>query len=232
MTNCCLLIIEKNFLYFYCELPEITVNMYIPHHYKNENLDEIKEFLKVNSFGILVTQHDAAPWATHIPLELDKDLEGRDCLVGHISKANPQWQSFKEDSQVLCIFNGPHSYVSSSWYREEEVPTWDYIAVHVYGQLKVQDEQEVYNSLEKLMSKYESASSSPVLLSALSAKTMRQLKGIVGFTITINDIQAAYKLSQGRPSDHEQIIKELELRGDPMAREVASAIKKHSPEES
>ncbi len=199
--------------------------MYIPQHYKNEDLIEVKEFIKANAFGILVTQLSGKPWATHIPLELDTDQDGQDCLMGHISKANPQWQNFGQDSPVLCIFNGPHSYVSSSWYREEEVPTWDYIAVHVYGRLRLLDDGELYASLDKLMTKYEKASRSPVKLSELSKKTMRQIKGIVGFKILVEDIQAAYKLSQGRPSDHEQIIRELEASRDPMSHEVAMAIK-------
>ena len=65
--------------------------MYIPHHYKNENLEEVKDFIKENSFGILVNQVDGKPWATHIPLELEQDGKGNAVLVGHIAKANPQW---------------------------------------------------------------------------------------------------------------------------------------------
>ena len=107
--------------------------MYIPQHYRNENLKEVREFIINNSFGILINQIDGKPWATHIPLELDKDSNGKDILYGHIAKANPQWKYFDDASEVLCIFNGPHSYVSSSWYKEEEVPTWNYIAVHIYG---------------------------------------------------------------------------------------------------
>ncbi|NNL09449.1 MAG: FMN-binding negative transcriptional regulator, partial [Croceitalea sp.] len=111
--------------------------MYIPHYYKNEDLNEIKAFITQNAFGILINQVDGKPWATHIPLELEEDAQDKGFLVGHIAKANQQWRAFSEPQEVLCIFNGPHSYVSSSWYHEEEVPTWDYIAVHVYGQLKV-----------------------------------------------------------------------------------------------
>jgi len=85
--------------------------MYVPHHYKNENIEEVKEFLKHNSFGILINQVDGKPWATHIPLELDVDEKRKDVLVGHIAKANPQWKNFEKNSEVLCIFNGPHSYI-------------------------------------------------------------------------------------------------------------------------
>jgi transcriptional regulator len=184
--------------------------MYTPSHYKNENLDEVKEFIEGNSFGILVSQVDGRPWATHIPLELDQDSEGKDILVGHISKANPQWKSFTDSEEVLAIFNGPHSYISSSWYKEEEVPTWNYIAVHVYGKIQVLSDEGVLDSLHKLVDKYEKASSNPVSIHNLSPKTMKQTKGIVGFRIAISDIQATYKLSQTRPQDHAKIMEELE----------------------
>lgn len=188
--------------------------MYIPHYYKNENLEEVKGFLRHNAFGILVNQLDGKPWATHIPLELDKTDDGKDVLVSHISKVNPQWRAFESNADVLCIFNGPHAYVSSSWYLEEEVPTWNYIAVHVYGKIKILSEDEAMASLRKLVDKYEKGSKNPLSLNDLSPKTLRQVKGIVAFQIEITDIQAAFKLSQSRPHDHPKIIEELGKRAD------------------
>jgi len=202
--------------------------MYIPHHYKNENIDEVKDFLNKNSFGILVNQVDGKPWATHIPLELDVDGAGNDILVSHIAKANPQWRTFEENSEVLCIFNGPHSYISSSWYKEEEVPTWNYIAVHVYGQIKILNEKEVLASMHKLVNKYEANSKNPISVGSLSKKTMRQIKGVVGFQIKITKIQAAYKLSQGREHDHPKIISELEEQKTKGAVEMAKVMKHKS----
>ena len=188
--------------------------MYIPHYYKNENVEEIKEFLAQHSFGILINQLDGKPWATHTPLELDKDSEGNDILVGHIAKANPQWRAFDPESKVLCIFNGPHAYISSSWYQEEEVPTWNYIAVHIYGTLKILSEEETMSFLHKLVDKYEKDSDSPISLHDMSPQTLRQVKGVVGFTIKIEEIQAAYKLSQTRSQDHGRILEELGNRKD------------------
>ena len=159
--------------------------MYIPHYYKNENLEQVKAFLRENSFGILVNQVDGKPWATHIPLELDSDEDEKDILVSHISKANPQWREFEKEPEVLCIFNGPHSYVSSSWYQEEEVPTWDYIGVHVYGKLTILDEEAVMRSMHKLVNKYKAKSKNPISLHDMSPKTLRQVKGVVGFKIEI-----------------------------------------------
>nr|WP_299389227.1 FMN-binding negative transcriptional regulator [Allomuricauda sp.] len=195
--------------------------MYIPHYYKNENLGEIKDFLQHNSFGILVNQVDGKPWATHLPLELWTAPDGKEYLEGHVAKANPQWRAFKEGSEVLCIFNGPHAYVSSSWYQEEEVPTWNYIAVHIYGKLHILDEAATMESLHRLVDKYEQGSKNPLSMNDLSAKTLRQVKGVVGFQIEIKDIQAAYKLSQGRPHDHAQIIKELREKDTPGSSAIA-----------
>ncbi|MFD2587015.1 FMN-binding negative transcriptional regulator [Croceitalea marina] len=201
--------------------------MYIPHYYKNENIAEVKKFIQENSFGILVNQVDGKPWATHIPLELDHDEHGKAILVSHISKVNPQWKEFEKQPEVLCIFNGPHSYISSSWYNEEEVPTWDYIAVHVYGKLSILSEEEVMKSLHKLVNKYEKESENPVSLHDMSSKTLKQVKGVVGFKIEIRDIQAAFKLSQTRQQDHAAIIKNLNVK-DVTAQEIARHIEKQS----
>jgi len=199
--------------------------MYIPQHYKNENIEEVKDFLSKNSFGILVNQIDGKPWATHIPLELDNDKNGNDVLVGHIAKANPQWKNFKETRQVLCIFNGPHSYISSSWYKEEEVPTWNYIAVHVYGTIEILDDEAILASMHRLVNKYEANSKYPISIDNLSKKTMRQIKGVVGFQIKIDKIKAAYKLSQGREHDHPMIISELEEQKTSVGNEMARLMK-------
>ena len=195
--------------------------MHIPHYYKNENLREVKDFLRKNSFAILVNQLNGRPWATHIPLELDVDKDGNEILVGHIAKANPQWKSFNGTTEVLCIFNGPHAYVSSSWYQEEEVPTWNYIAVHIYGKLKVLTEEDTMAALHKLVDKYEKGSKNPVSLHQMSPKTLRQVKGVVGFHIEISEIHAAYKLSQTRPQDHPKIIAELQERNDAGSKAIA-----------
>ncbi|MDC6362949.1 MULTISPECIES: FMN-binding negative transcriptional regulator [Flavobacteriaceae] len=200
--------------------------MYIPHHYKNENLDEVKDFLTQNSFGILINTVDGKPWGTHIPLELETNQTGKDILVGHISKANPQWKNFISPSEVLCIFNGPHTYVSSSWYKEEEVPTWNYIAVHIYGKVTILDEEQTMASLHKLVDKYEQNSKNPISLHQMSPNTLRQVKGVVGFQVEITEIQAAYKLSQTRVEDHPKIISELNEVNDPGSNTIAEIMKR------
>ena len=201
--------------------------MYTPEIYKNENQEEIKKFLQENSFGILINQTNGKLCATHIPLELETTKEGKDILWGHISKENPQWNGFIDNDQILAVFSGPHSYISSSWYDHENVPTWNYIAVHVYGKIKIIEGEAVIESLKKLVDKYEQNSKNPVLVENLSEKTMMQSRGIVAFEIEINEIQATKKISQNRDEkNHQNIISELEKVNTNQSIAIANEMKK------
>ena len=138
--------------------------MYIPKYFRNNNQQEIEAFISKNTFAVLVTYDGQKPVATHLPLELETAINGEKVLRGHIARGNPQWRSFENNHQALAIFSGPHSYVSSSWYNHINVPTWNYIAVHVYGQIKILTEEEVYASLKNLINKYEVVSKNPVTI--------------------------------------------------------------------
>lgn len=201
--------------------------MFIPAIYKNENQEAINAFLKENSFGILINQTHGKLWATHIPLELDINKNGKQVLVGHLSKENPQWEGFTENDQVLAVFSGAHSYISPSWYDHENVPTWNYVAVHVYGKIKIIEGEAVLESLKKLVDKYEQNSKNPVRMEDLSKKTMMQVHGIVAFEIEIEEIQAQNKLSQNRDDkNYQNIISELEKTENTHAIAVANEMKK------
>jgi transcriptional regulator len=201
--------------------------MYTPEIYKDEDPESIRAFLKENSFGILINQTNGRLCATHIPIELEVNAAGEEILQGHISKLNPQASGFAENDQVLAVFSGPHSYISSSWYDHENVPTWNYIAVHVYGRIKIIDEATAIEQLKKLVDKYEAGSENPVRVEDLSAKTMREARGIFGFEIEIDEIQATKKLSQNRDDhNYSNIISELEKTENPMAIAVAKEMGK------
>ncbi|HEY0092158.1 MAG TPA: FMN-binding negative transcriptional regulator [Flavobacterium sp.] len=201
--------------------------MYIPEIYKNEHPENIREFIRNNSFAILVSTVDGKPWATHIPIELEINAEGKEVLCGHISIENPQWKAFNPNEEVLAIFQGPHSYISSSWYDHENVPTWNYIAVHVYGRIKILEGDAVFAHLKKLVDKYEAASENPVSVENFSEQTMLQARGIVVFEIVITAIQAKRKLSQNRDDvNYKNIISELEKKDDPNAGAIAAEMKK------
>jgi transcriptional regulator len=202
--------------------------MFIPELYKNEDKEAIRTFLKANAFGILINQTNGKLWATHIPLELEINSEGEEVLMGHISKENPQWTAFESDDEVLAVFTGPHSYISSSWYDHENVPTWNYSAVHIYGKIKIIDGDAVIDSLTKLVDKYEQNSKCPVRVADLSKKTMMQTRGIVAFEIKIEEIQAQNKLSQNRDDkNHANIISELEKTENPLSIAVAKEMAKN-----
>ncbi|UUC47125.1 FMN-binding negative transcriptional regulator [Flavobacterium cerinum] len=202
--------------------------MYIDDQYRNNDPEAIRSFIRENSFGILINQTDGKPWGTHIPLELDYQADGTEILHGHIAKANPQSGSLQNGDTVLAIFNGPHSYISSSWYDHENVPTWNYIAVHIYGTIRIIEGAALVSSLKKLVDKYEATSGNPTRIEDLSDKTMRQLNGIIGFEITITEIQAVHKLSQNRDNkNYSAIIDRLEAQKDPNAISIACEMRKN-----
>jgi len=203
--------------------------MYIPLEYKNTNVEDVKAFVQANSFGILVSQVNDKPWATHIPMELTKNAEGKDVLLTHVSRGNIQWKDIDETQEVLAIFQGPHTYVSSSWYDYESVPTWNYIAVHVYGKMKLLEGQELWDTLKRLVDKHEKSVEHPVSMEKMSKKYInREIKGVKGIEIEISSIEASYKLSQNKSEkNHDTIVNELKKRKDDYSHQVAVAMKKY-----
>ncbi|MEX3914083.1 FMN-binding negative transcriptional regulator [Bacillus paralicheniformis] len=200
--------------------------MYIPKYFKVENVDEILDFVQKNSFGTIVTTEQEKPIATHLPLGFNK--KGDDYYItGHVSFGNPQWRTFETCQDVLVMFQGPHAYISSSWYGHEDVPTWNYQAVHIYGQASILERDELIEELTIMMGKYEKHRENPILWDNLSPQLLeRQLKAIVGFKIKVEDIQAAYKLSQNRnDTDYMNIIDQLQNEGDPHAEQLAAVMK-------
>ena len=198
--------------------------MYTPEYFKNTDIASVRDFIRKNGFGILVNTIEGRPFATHIPLELSQD-ESR--LLGHVSKANIQWKHFEANNNVLAIFMGPHTYVSSSWYNHENAPTWNYITVHVYGKIQVIEGEALRKSLKELLDKYERHSANPVSMEKMSPAFLKgSLNGLVGFEIEITEIQASYKLSQNRDDEsYENIILELGKREDADSHKIAEAMR-------
>ena len=193
--------------------------MYI-HSYSHVNdSKEVLDFIQQNGFATLVSTVEGKPWATHIPLMLSKD--GSE-LAGHVARGNKAWRNFS-DSEVLCIFQGPHTYISSSWYDHENVPTWNYMDVHVYGAIKIMEGEELLTSLKELTNKYEVHSQKPVTVEGMDKKYLeKEMRGIVGVTIKITRIEASFKLSQNRDDkNHTEIVRQLKERGDSASSEVA-----------
>ncbi|QBP42680.1 FMN-binding negative transcriptional regulator [Paenisporosarcina antarctica] len=201
--------------------------MYTPKYFKVTNFEEIREFVQTNSFGTLVTTKKGKPIATHLPFQLIKEEEAY-YVTGHMAYGNPQWRTFETTEEVLVMFQGPHAYISSSWYEQENVPTWNYQAVHVYGTATILDEEELKQDLTKLLEKYEKHREDPVLWDKLSPSLLeKEIKGIVGFKIKVGEIQAAYKLSQNRnENDYANIIEQLHNEENPDSKQLAEVMEK------
>jgi len=198
--------------------------MYTAKSFRNDNSEDVKNFIHANGFGILTSQVENKPWATHIPMFLSEDGS---TLTGHIARGNKHWKSFESNPDALAIFSGPHTYISSSWYDHENVPTWNYIAVHISGNLKIMEAEDLLESLKNLTDKYEKASACPVSVEKMTPDLLkRDIAGIVGFQLQIEKIESSYKLSQNRDDEnHNRIIVELEKRGDKDALKIARAMK-------
>ncbi|MEI4463806.1 FMN-binding negative transcriptional regulator [Exiguobacterium indicum] len=184
--------------------------MYIPKYFKMNDYEEVLSFMKEHAFVTLVTTQNGIPIASHIPVHLS---EKNDVLfiTGHLAYGNPQWRTLDQETNVLIIFQGPHAYISSSWYQEENVPTWNYQSVHVYGDTKLLDDDELRYDLKSMMLKYEqgreNAYTSEERMSRLIEK---ELSGVKGFKLKVTDIQAQNKLSQNRKTeDYMNIIEQL-----------------------
>ncbi len=199
--------------------------MYTAKLNRNENIEELQEFIRKNGFAILISTVEGKPWATHIPLVLSQDGTK---LAGHIAKGNKQWKDWNTETDVLVVFSGPHSYISSSWYDHENVSTWNYIAVHASGTIRIQSTEELLSGLKSLTNKYESRSQHPVTVEGFSPEFLnKEMLGIVGFEITITKLEAAYKLSQNRDDkNYKNIVEELEKRNEPDSTSVAAEMRK------
>lgn len=208
------------------------MKMYIPKYFKVTNGDDIWDFVQNNSFGTIVTTKSGKPIATHLPLQFMKE-ENTYYLTGHMAYGNSQWRTFENCEDVLVMFQGPHAYISSSWYSHENVPTWNYQAVHMYGKINILEKDELIEDLTRLLEKYEQHRENPVLWDKLSPELLEnQLKGIVGFKIKVEEIQGAYKLSQNRnEADYNNILdklqKEENLNSKQMAELMKKQLKKH-----
>jgi transcriptional regulator len=202
--------------------------MYTPKLYQDNDPVSIQKFIHDNGFGILISTVDGELWATHIPMMLSKDGTK---LVGHISRGNKQWKDASGFKNVLAIFNGPHTYVSSSWYDHENVPTWNYVAVHVYGSIRIIEGEELLASLSDLTDKYEKDSEKPVSVNTMSHDYVaREMKGVTGFEIAIQRFEATRKLSQNRDDkNHQAVIDQLEKKKDHGAQDIAALMKTNRP---
>jgi len=196
--------------------------MYIPKAFAETDTEKLFDFIEANSFGILFSQRNGQPFATHLPFLLERSSESTDWLRGHMARANPHWHDL--EGEVLVVFPGPHAYISPAWYEEDQtVPTWNYVAVHVYGQISlIDDNEQLLKIVEDSVKFYEAARSAPWMLDTAQEYIHKLLKGIVGFKIEITRLEGKWKLSQNHSvTRQERVVSALRQSLDQNSREIA-----------
>ncbi|WP_099355053.1 FMN-binding negative transcriptional regulator [Fredinandcohnia onubensis] len=200
--------------------------MYIPKYFRIDDEEVIYDLIEEYSFATLVSQHNGEPYATHLPLMFYKSEHA---LYGHFARPNEQWKDV-ENQQVLAIFQGPHCYISPSWYETTKaVPTWNYVSIHVYGKLEIiEDKKVMYDSLNDLVNKYESPDSTYNLSGVDQSYIEGMSKGIAAFRINITKIEGKAKLSQNHPTERQElVIKHLENSSQHDQMQIASLMKEN-----
>ena len=201
--------------------------MYIGKHSQINDYEEIKQFIQHNNFATIVTSNDVKPIASHIPVMISEQ-DDQLVITGHLAKQNELVQTIEHNAQVLVIFQGPDAYISSTWYETEDVPTWDYQSIHVYGEGRLLNHDELVSDLKQLLNHYEGYKDDGATWNHLSEDTKRQIHGIVGFQVKVNDIEAVYKLSQNRSKQEKvNIVKQLKASGNQKESKIAKEIEKY-----
>lgn len=204
--------------------------MYRPKAFREDDVDKLVGFMQAHSFATLVTIAAGQPIASHVPLVVSVGAAGV-TLSGHLAKANPQWQSFGA-GESLAIFSGPHAYVAPALYESaESVPTWNYIAVHAYGQPRLLTRQQSPAEMEQMIAAMIEAYGPEYAAQWHSlSDTYREgmMGGIVGFELIVTRLEGKYKLSQSRSAtDQQQVAAALQQSPDPAAAALGQAMQQN-----
>lgn len=201
--------------------------MYLPRLFQEQDPERLFAFMRRHSFATLVTVEDGVPFATHLPFLVEPGSEGtQGRLLAHMARANPQWRAFSEDQDVLVIFQGPHAYVSPSWYvTQPNVPTWNYTVVHAYGRPRlIEEPEEALRILRASVDTYESGFEKPWSMDGDHARKL--LPGIAAFELRLSRVEGKFKLNQNRaPEDRRAVMERLERSEEPELRAVGALMR-------
>lgn len=191
--------------------------MYQPKKYLKRDKDYIYNFIIENPFATFVINGDRL-LATHIPVLIQGTPQSF-TLYAHIANHNEQFNFLKDGLEAILIFQGPHAYVSSSWYREKDISTWDYSAVHVNVTLKLQTTAELEESLQNLIHKFEKDQENPLFYDDIPRDIIDDhLPQITGFWCEPFKIEAIAKLHQGsKKEDVHSVVDHLESQDNPLS---------------
>ena len=206
------------------------IAMYTPSAFVVSDRESLHDFIKSHSFATLVSNDGDIVDASHLPLLLDRDAGEHGQQTGHFAKANPHWKDL-DGRGVLAIFHGPHAYVSPSWYAEQNVvPTWNYVAVHAHGTLRIEhDRDRLLDIVRQSVEVYEAAMPSPWRLDYAEPSFIDGLlNGIVGFTIGIEQLEGKWKLNQNHSAERQKrLIAGLRTRPDTGSQDVANLMERN-----
>jgi transcriptional regulator len=202
--------------------------MYIPKHFEVRDLAQMHAFMDHWSFATLVTDECGHLVASHLPFLVDPERGTQGMLISHMARANGQWRTFEQGGEALVLFQGPHAYISPSWYTvHPSVPTWNYAVVHAYGVPRIIEEPDhVVQILRTTVAKHEGRFEKPWPMDLPAAYLENMMRGIVAFEIELTRIEGKHKLSQNRGLvDREGVIDALEGHTDALERGVAEMMR-------
>jgi len=205
--------------------------MYSPPYNRIEDLRQVADFMRANSFALVVTGTGGALHASHLPV-LVHERGGKLVIHSHMAKSNPQWQEFF-DEEILVVFSGPHAYVSPRWYEaRERVPTWNYAAVHAYGMVKLDPDRTAKHAAQRELVAEMDPEWLPEFDALRPGYVEQMLDGIVTFDIEVTRLETRWKLSQNRGRrEMELIAAQLEKSGDSVERALAALTRGHLVDE-
>jgi transcriptional regulator len=203
--------------------------MYVPKFNQLEDRAALLAYMRAYSFAALATYGPGGLTASHLPFVID-DEDGRITLLAHMAKANPQWRDFAAGAEALVIFMQPHAYVSPRLYdSRQNVPTWNYVAVHAYGRPVLIEARAAKLELQQKLIRQHDAAYLEQLAELPESYVDAKLAAIVSFFLVATRIDARFKLSQDKnPAERERIARELEASGDTVAAETARLMREHS----
>lgn len=178
--------------------------MYLPSAFREDSLDIQHDFIRAHPLGVLATSGDGGLMANHIPCLLYPEGP-RGVLRLHMARANPQWRELADGAECLVVFHGAQAYVTPSWYATKAethkvVPTWNFVAVHVWGTPRIHDDPAwVRAQIGALTDAQEKARAQPWRVEdAPEDFIAAQMRAIVGVEIAITRIEGKWKVSQNR----------------------------------
>ncbi len=206
--------------------------MYIPEHFSQGDQALLVEVMRSESFALLISNTESGePYVTHLPFVV---REHRDNLTieGHMARANPHWQFLEKNPRALIVFNGPHPYVSPSLYASKEnVPTWNYIAVHAYGSVKLAHGMpEKHAAQERLIDALEPVYK-PQFDDLRPVYLQGRMSAIVAFEMSVERLEGKMKLSQNRPMADRVTIANSLANGNDQQRAIAAWMQRISLKE-